>query len=140
MEKYAKYKKHTSDTFARLIADSLKARGVYDSGKHDTIIMTIAPLFVRLEQARAAINKYGVIVIEESREGKPRYSRNPACDLEAALVKQIRSSMKDLGLFERPKESDDDSYQEASEDRDDPLCQITSILDGINKKVYKKSR
>lgn len=139
MEKYAKYKKHTSDTFARLIADSLKARGVYDSGKHDTIIMTIAPLFVRLEQARAAINKYGLMIVEESREGKPRYSRNPMCDLEAALVKQIRASLKDLGLFETAKK-DDDSYQETSADSDDSYCQLTSILGGIERKVYKKSK
>ena len=139
MEKYIKYKAHTEDDFARLLVKAFKAQGIYDSQKHDTIILAIAPLFVRLEQARDAIADYGVLVTEITREGNERYVRNPACDIESAYVDRIRKALHDVGMYIEAKPDKTNPEDDIVADhKSDSLSELGHLIGGIGKRSYRK--
>ena len=136
MEKYIKYKHHNEDDFARLLVKAFRAQGIYDKNKHDTIIMAIAPLFVRLEQARDAIDENGVLLEETSREGNTRFVRNPACDLEAIYVDRIRKALHDVGMYIEmaPKKTVSNDSDEDS----DSLSTLGRIVSNVSQRDYRK--
>jgi hypothetical protein len=135
MEKYIKFKTHREDDFARLLKKAFQAQGIYDKDKHDTIIMAIAPLFVRLEEARNEIANRGLLLEEESREGNIRYVRNPACDIEAVYIDRIRKALKDVGMYyeAKPKASASESEGDG-----DSLNALGNMIGGITRRDYRK--
>lgn len=136
MEKYLKYRHHDEDDFARLLVKAFKAQGIYEKNKHDTIIMAIAPMFVRLEQARDAIADYGVLIEETTREKNIHFVRNPACDLEAIYVDRIRKALHDVGMYVEsvPKKTASDD----SDDDSDFLSTLGRLIGSISRKDYHK--
>ncbi len=139
MERYSKYKVHTEDTYAKLLKAAFEARGIYDSNRHDTVIMAIAPLFVRLEQARKEIVKYGVLIKTKDTNQNDKFTRNPAIDIEIALVDRIRKTLKDMNLFvEKRVEDNDEEDNSTDNDSGDPLAQLTAIMGGVEKRTYRK--
>jgi hypothetical protein len=137
MEKYSAYKKHTVDTYSKLLVSALKSAGIYDSQKHDAVIGgVLAPLFQRLEEARNSIAQYGMLITEMTREDHEVLKRNPACDLELAIVDRIRKMLKEINLFDAKK--DDEDTTEEKEDENDSLTKISGILGGITYQRYKK--
>ena len=137
MEKYIKYRHHDEDDFARLLVKAFRAQGIYDKNKHDTIIMAIAPMFVRLEQARDAIADHGVLLEETTREDNTHFVRNPACDLEAIYVDRIRKALHDVGMYVEavPKKNISGT---ASDEDSDPLSTLGRMIGSISRKDYHK--
>lgn len=137
MERYSKYKKHTVDTYAELLRKAFKAKGIYEAERHDTVIMSIAPLFVRLEQARESIKKHGVLVEQADTNKNIKLVRNPAIDVELAVVDRIRKSLKDMNLFVDKRNNADDDDDE-SDNTGDPMAELTAIMGGITRQSYKR--
>lgn len=141
MERYKDYKKHTVDTYARIVVKAMKAVGNYDSEKHDAVIMAVvAPLMARLEQARASIATLGVVVNQTSREGSDRWVKNPACDLELQIAAQLRLQLRDLGIYDSLPVADDNDAGEEGQKKVDGLQAIADMLHGVKDEVYRNPK